>query len=361
MTVITKGWANLRLSTAVRPRANPGPICVDSVGCWDGLVSHKRILLTLLSVLALLAAGPALFLILLGLFPQLQLRHTLLTQLASFIHLGLILWVLAALLIAPVARWARRRVIPGLALLLVLAGLTIQLTWILPFYRANPEPTADGGVQIAMINIAAGQGNPDELLRQTAGSDVLVIIEASTASEQALIERGLRRTHPHRVGSGTAVGVDGATIWSRYPLTDLGSAPTLFESRLVRVDTPDAPLVVAGVHPVNPMGGTALWQADAAAIRAWIAPHLAERTVVIGDFNAIDRHHPMQLLYADGWRDAADLTGSGLHPTWPVGRHGLPPLIGIDHALLSPSVTATSMEWFRVPGADHVGLRVRVG
>ena len=43
-------------------------------------------------------------------------------------------------------------------------------------------------------------------------------------------------------------------------------------------------------------------------------------TVVAGDFNAVDDHHTMQALYADGFRSAAHLAGAGFVRTWPADR-----------------------------------------
>ena len=65
----------------------------------------------------------------------------------------------------------------------------------------------------------------------------------------------------------------------------------------------------------------------------------------------------MRSLRADGLTSATDVVGAGWLPTYPSDKpQGLPPLLPIDHILVSRSLTATSVTTFRAEGTDHLGL-----
>ena len=73
--------------------------------------------------------------------------------------------------------------------------------------------------------------------------------------------------------------------------------------------------------------------------------------VLAGDFNATLDHDALRGLIARGYVDAADATGSGLKPTWPVGKR--PPGITIDHVLVDRRIAVRSYGVHEVRGSDH--------
>jgi len=112
---------------------------------------------------------------------------------------------------------------------------------------------------------------------------------------------------------------------------------------------------VLAVHPCNPFCGGSAWRTEHEVVRSAAAANRGQPLVVAGDFNAVDDHRPMRELRRDGLRSATDITGAGWLPTYPA--NGLiPPTIPIDHVLLSPELTATSVSTFGVAGTDHLGL-----
>jgi endonuclease/exonuclease/phosphatase (EEP) superfamily protein YafD len=85
------------------------------------------------------------------------------------------------------------------------------------------------------------------------------------------------------------------------------------------------------------------------------AAHPERPMIMAGDFNAVDDHGPMLALRRLGLKSATDVAGAGWLPTWPANRT-IPPLIPIDHVMISAQLTATSVRPFAVDGTDHLGL-----
>ena len=80
--------------------------------------------------------------------------------------------------------------------------------------------------------------------------------------------------------------------------------------------------------------------------------------IAAGDFNATVDMAPFRRLLVDGFSSATKQSGSGLVPTFPADR-AVPPLIGIDHILVSNS-SASGAHAVRIPGSDHLGLAATV-
>jgi endonuclease/exonuclease/phosphatase (EEP) superfamily protein YafD len=60
-----------------------------------------------------------------------------------------------------------------------------------------------------------------------------------------------------------------------------------------------------------------------------------------------------------GWRDAHEVLGRGWSASWPTDLPG-PPLVRIDHALVSGSVVVEGIVDVEIPGSDHRGFVVSV-
>lgn len=313
-------------------------------------------------LLSLAAAGlalPSAVLTTLGLVPRLQTRHVRLAQAASFVHWGTVGWALVLGLLVAVAVLVRRR-LSALPVVVAALALALHASWLIPYYRADP-PAARTALSVTTLNVEFGNTDGESLSRQLAASDVVALEEATPETVRALSAAGMDQQFPHRAGVGSP-GAAGTVIYSRLPMTDLGPGPTDFQSRLVRVQTAHGPVLVAAVHPVNPMSGVGPWVADATRLQTWLRPHVGEDLVVAGDFNSVDRHVTMRPWFAAGMRDAADSAGAGLPRTWPVEGTPAPfPLIAIDHVLITPRLTATRYEGLRVPDTDHAGVRVTLG
>jgi endonuclease/exonuclease/phosphatase (EEP) superfamily protein YafD len=76
----------------------------------------------------------------------------------------------------------------------------------------------------------------------------------------------------------------------------------------------------------------------------------------VGDLNATPWQPGFRKLTKAGWRDAADVVGQGLRPTWPSWAPlALAPL---DHVLVSGAVGVSGADTTDIRGSDHRALIV---
>jgi endonuclease/exonuclease/phosphatase family metal-dependent hydrolase len=197
--------------------------------------------------------------------------------------------------------------------------------------------------------------------------DVVVFAEVTDATLKTLNTKAWRTRLPYRLGTTAASadparryeGAGGTMVLSRFALTDLGkAADTTYTNLAVRVAMPEHPFVLVGAHPVNPEHGLRSWLQDAQSLAELASAHTSEPLVVAGDLNATAEHLTLRELKARaGLTDTA--TGRGWHPTFPAGAW-YPPLIQIDHVLVSSAFTTTGLDTFAVSGTDHRGLMVQL-
>ncbi len=117
-------------------------------------------------------------------------------------------------------------------------------------------------------------------------------------------------------------------------------------------------LRAVAVHPFPPNpGSTASWSAGLHTLPSpepgtppWVLP---------GDFNATLDHAELRRILDLGYRDAGDVTGNGLTPTWPESGHDLPP-ITIDHILAQRGIRVLSYSVEDIPGSDHRAVYARL-
>ena len=85
--------------------------------------------------------------------------------------------------------------------------------------------------------------------------------------------------------------------------------------------------------------------------------------VLAGDFNATLDYVELRDLLDRGYRDAGDVTGKGLEPTWPtMGHRFMPPAITIDHVLADRRLRHRSTTRVEdLPGSDHRAIFAQPG
>ncbi|MDX6681621.1 MAG: hypothetical protein QOG94_1660 [Solirubrobacteraceae bacterium] len=208
------------------------------------------------------------------------------------------------------------------------------------------------------LNLFDGKAEAREILRlvRKYRVDVLSVQELTPRALRGLDAAGARRLLPGRV-LRPGPRAEGAGLLARTRLRALrtrsvGGRP-LPQARLrVRGRS----VLVASVHPIPPLtdGDTRVWRRQ---LRTLPGPERAGvPRVLLGDFNATLDHRELRRLLARGYRDAADATGDGLRPTWPVGR-ARPP-ITIDHVLLPRQILIRRLTLREIPGSDHRALIV---
>lgn len=186
--------------------------------------------------------------------------------------------------------------------------------------------------------------------------DIVVLQEVTIQSVEGIEAPGWWARFPHRVGGPAADWkATNMMVFSRYPLHAFADAPEDAPIVVLRADVPGGPVTVVGVHVTNPVVDMAAWVSELQqaedAVKRTSGP-----TIALGDFNAVREHQPLrQLLERTGLKDAAEEAGAGWLPTYPADGF-LPPLIGIDHVLISPDLIATRVATFEVDKTDHRGI-----
>ncbi|TFD47862.1 endonuclease [Cryobacterium frigoriphilum] len=291
-----------------------------------------------LSVLALVVMQ---LLLLHGLVPNLGGYASLAESLLPW--LGLPIVVLAALVVRRFSRLA--------ALAVAAAALVWALLFVPSILPQGDSGSASGGtLTVASENVKAGNARAGEVADDLAatGADVIAIQELDAAS-QAAVAAGLDPTHPF----STIVGTIG--LWSTTPILDsrsldlgLGWTRALW----VDVDTDAGRTRVYVVHldSIRP-GQKSQRDEMLRELRLTLAADVAERIVVIGDFNSATTDRAFARL-TDTVTDVGTST-VGLGFTWPSAF----PIARLDHALVR-GLDPVSSEVLPANGSDHRGILV---
>ena len=223
------------------------------------------------------------------------------------------------------------------------------------------DTTGSPAITVMTSNLYFGKADPRELLGLVRRHrvDVLTLLEVSPQSIDRLRAAGLDEELPHRF-SEARPGGNGAAVLSRHPLTpEPASLGRVHASPAAAVALPDGPeLRVQAVHPPPPLtrARTREWRS---VLRGLPAPPTPSRSgILAGDFNATLDHHELRRVLDRGYRDAAEVHGRGLRPTWPVRR----PMLGItiDHVLFSGGLGVDDVSVHEVAGADHRAVIARL-
>lgn len=251
----------------------------------------------------------------------------------------------------------RRRAVAALATL----GLVALATDVLPRALGDGRlPVgADGpALRVMSFNAYVGRADMAAVLRlaERERIDVLALVELTPENVRELDAAGARERFPSRV-LDTSAGSAGSGLFVRVPLPESGRDPaTRFRAAQpsgTLAPRGAAPVAVKVVHPRPPISRVSepQWRAAIDALPRPGADPSGPLRLLLGDFNATLDHRTMRGLLDDGYVDAAAATGSGLTPTWPVGR-ARPP-ITIDHILLDRRLGVRSYSVRTVAGSDH--------
>ncbi|GAA1268692.1 endonuclease/exonuclease/phosphatase family protein [Sphaerisporangium rubeum] len=234
---------------------------------------------------------------------------------------------------------------------------TVLTACVLPRALADGNPPAAGrDLRVMAANLAVGAASAPDIVRlvRQLTPDVLTIQELTPSAVTGLRQAGLEDLLPYRTGR-PANGPWGSGIYARHPLT----AGSVIEHGNFRqaetvVKMPGGPEVyIASVHPCAPRYAYKVpcWSQGLRALPP-ATPRGTVR-VLAGDFNATLDHGALRRLLATGYRDAADVTGRGLSPTWPAKGWKPVPGVTLDHILTDPRVAVRDYSTHLVPKTDH--------
>jgi len=257
----------------------------------------------------------------------------------------------AALLVAGVAaalrNWAAAVVAGAATLCLALA--------VLPRAVGDGTVSADGRRTFVVLaaNVHHGTADPAALvaLVDRLHPDLITVEELTPSFARELDAAGLGQRLPDSVLE-THRNTSGAGLYSSLPMRKL-RGPTRFVFRMPRAELSlpgGAPLRVVGVHPYPPqMNRTGEWEEALASLPS--ADHGAP-WLLAGDFNATLDQSQLRDLLDSGYRDAGDVAGKGLEPTFPREGHLIPP-VTIDHVLAEERFGIVDYGVEELPGSDH--------
>ncbi|HEU5253843.1 MAG TPA: endonuclease/exonuclease/phosphatase family protein [Solirubrobacterales bacterium] len=266
---------------------------------------------------------------------------------------------IAALLVAGVATALRNWAAATVA---ALATLCLAAA-VLP--RAVGDGTAEAAghetVGVLSANVYRGKADPRALVELVDRNDVdlLSVQELTPRFARELHRAGIDRRLPEAVEE-TRKGAAGGGIYSRLPIEPIAvRSPSFFRQPRVLVRLPDGRLLRVGdVHPLTPgRTGIDAWEDSLGDL-----PATGEGTpwVLIGDFNATLDHSRLREVLDRGYRDAGDVAGQGLVPTWPNRGHTLGPFITIDHVLADERLGIVDYGVEDLPGSDHRSIHAEL-
>jgi endonuclease/exonuclease/phosphatase (EEP) superfamily protein YafD len=266
---------------------------------------------------------------------------------------------IAAFLVAGLAlalrNWAAAAV-AGLAALLLAAA-------VLP--RAIGDGTVDPGgretLSLVSANVYVGEGDPQTIVElvDRYDADLLFIQELTPKFTRGLRRAGIGRRLPEMLAE-VELGPGGGGIFSRLPLRPIApDAHSFFRQPRAELRLPDGRRVrIADVHPLTPgRTGIESWEGSLEDLPSTGrgAPWL-----LVGDFNATLDSSLLRDAIDRGYRDAGDVAGKGLEPTWPNADHALPPMITIDHVLADRRLDVVEYGVADVPGSDHRAIHAEL-
>ncbi len=256
----------------------------------------------------------------------------------------------------------RRHPVPA-----ALSTVAAALPWVLVagYGAPGPGPTtpqAGASVRILTINANGGGADPGRIaqLAQDNTADVVVVTELTSRLAHDLTIAGLNNVVTARRVEFTHTGGDGNGIWTAPELDGARRVPDLSRPAVSGVlATGAGPVGVVAAHAA----GTAItpgagWRADLERLPGLVPETPDERGIIIGDFNTTPWSPAFRRLASGGWRDAADVVGRGLRPTWPSWTPL--PVSPLDHVLVSGGLGVSEVNAADVPGSKHRALLVTV-
>jgi endonuclease/exonuclease/phosphatase (EEP) superfamily protein YafD len=224
------------------------------------------------------------------------------------------------------------------------------------FGGADGAAAHAGGQRLVVMsaNLRFGEADAESLLALVREHhvDLLSLQELTPAAVRRLDAAGARTLLPGRALAARSRAA-GTGLMARRPLRLLVEpvAEGRAQLRAALQLSGGVQLRVVAVHPYPPVsrGSEHAWQEVLRALPGASdggRPHL-----LVGDFNATLDHRELRRVIDRGYVDAADATGGGLRPTFPVG-HRYPP-ITIDHVLVERSIAVRRLSVHPIAGSDH--------
>jgi hypothetical protein len=230
--------------------------------------------------------------------------------------------------------------------------------------RGRPDRvpvTAATVFSVGLANLYLDNPEPEAAARQLlhAAPAVLVLTELTPDLLAAFDAAGGATRYPHRVHRAPLEGEYEAGIFSVYELTHAGVHRD-GELQLVdaTVELPEGAVRVLAVHPEAPTSRAAFrrWRGQLATLRT-VLMSADPATVVLGDLNAGTLQPPYEALLRTPFRDAHEVVGTSLAPSWGVAPslpRWVPTFVArLDHLLVGPRIDVVGLDDLDPVGSDH--------
>jgi endonuclease/exonuclease/phosphatase (EEP) superfamily protein YafD len=113
------------------------------------------------------------------------------------------------------------------------------------------------------------------------------------------------------------------------------------------------PVRVQAVHVAPPLGSmVGRWRAEHVALAA-LARTTTQPLLLAGDFNSGRQHPEWRGVVGAGLTDVHEARGRGIVRTWPDDRTFLPPVLDLDHVLVSEGIAVLEVAERPGLGSDH--------
>lgn len=226
-----------------------------------------------------------------------------------------------------------------------------------------PRAVGDGTVAAAgretftvlSTNVHHGTADPEVLVElvDRRRPELLAIQELTPSFDRELRRAGIDRLLPNAILE-TRRGVSGAGLYSRLPMRKIaGSQAFSFRQPRALLRLPGGRRIrVVDVHPYPPQRNAVdEWSA---ALESLPSTGRGIPWVLVGDFNATLDHSQLREILDRGYRDAGEVAGEGLEPTWPADDWASRlPGVTIDHVLADSRLGVVDYEVEELPGSDH--------
>ena len=226
-------------------------------------------------------------------------------------------------------------------------------------------PTFD----VVVANVFIDNKTPRDAAHQllTTASDVVIVVESTAAFMAVFDEVGGIDTYPNRVSDPDDDSDYAVTLATKRELGPRSRMETIGPLRVAIADI-DVEGVATLVVALNPMatvdpGGHETWKEQIEALKN-LVPSLSGPLIIAGDLNSTRYRPEFEELLELGLRDAFDMLGKGLDPSFKLGADGALGKVGavarLDHALVNDRVFPVAVDNLEPCGSDHIPFKLSV-
>ena len=270
-------------------------------------------------------------------------------------------WAVLAVSVAAAAVVSEAWSLSAFSIAVVLAIAAVIGPKILRRRPDRVSPRASTVCSVALANLYLDNPEPDAAVRQllAAAPAVLVLTELTPKWLEVLDAGGGAERFPYRIHREPLHGEYEAGIFSVYPFAS-ACVHEVGPLRVVDavVTLPDGELRVVAAHPEAPTSraGFRTWRHQLHALRE-LLEGAGPATVALGDLNAGTLQPPYEALLRTPFRDAHDIVGSSLAPSWGVAPsfpRWVPTFVArLDHLLVGPAIDVVGVRDLDPIGSDH--------